>query len=96
MLSLAGQSPLTPLWTGRCENSSDAGLDTFTSESSKPSQIRTYLHETLQKTKTDMYKFASQALLCELQTGTNLPKFAPPHGRHPSGVSTHNGGSKIG
>ena len=35
-----------------------ANLFMFMSESSKPVQIRTYLHERPQKTKTNMYKFA--------------------------------------
>ena len=63
------------------------------SESSKPAQICTYLHERPRKTKTNMYKFAPHALVCELRTGTNLHKFAPPRG---SGGPTGGGGCKFG
>ena len=35
------------------------------SESSKPAQIRTYLHETPQKTKTNMHKFAPSSVSTE-------------------------------
>ena len=37
-----------------------------------------------------------EALLCKLRTGTNLHKFAPPLGRHPSGGPTRSGGCKFG
>ena len=36
------------------------------------------------------------ALVCELQTGTNLHKFAPPHGRHPIRGPTGGGRCKFG
>ena len=36
-----------------------------------------------------------QALVCELRTRTNLHKFAPPRGRHPSGGPTGGGGLQI-
>ena len=35
------------------------------------------------------------ALICELQTGTNLHKFGPPRRRHPSGGPTRGGGVQI-
>ena len=36
-----------------------------------------------------------EALICKLRTGTNLHKFAPPRGRHPSGGPTRGGGVQI-
>ena len=65
------------------------------SESSKPVQIRIYLHETPQKTKINMYKFAPSRPPLKALDRTNLHKFAPPRGRHPSEGPTGGGGCKF-
>ena len=59
------------------------------SESSKPVQLRTYLHKTLRHTKTSMYKFAPPPTPSSegLKKSKTCTKFAPPCGRHPSRFS---------
>ena len=75
---------------------SRCGLAARASEGSKPVRIRTYLHEGPQRPKQTCTNSRPETLVCKLQTGTNLHKFALPPGRHPSGGPTRGGGCKFG
>ena len=65
-------------------------------ESSKPVRIRTYLRETPQTTKTDMYKFAPPSSRLQAPNRNKPTQIRhPPRGRHPSEGPTGGGGVQI-